>query len=36
MKQPDENMGTVRDLVIHRIDTAKSDINAAENNTRIL
>ena len=30
MKQPDDNIGTVKDLVIHRIETAKSDINSAK------
>ena len=30
MKQHDENIGTVKDLVYHRIETAKSDINSAE------
>lgn len=30
MKQPDDNIGTVKDLVLHRIETAKSDIKSAE------
>lgn len=30
MKQPDENIGTIKDLAMHRIETAKSDIKAAE------
>jgi len=30
LKQPDDNIGTVKDLVIHRIETAKSDINSAK------
>lgn len=30
MKQPDDSIGTVKDLVIHRIETAKSDINSAK------
>jgi len=30
LKQPDNNIGTVKDLVIHRIETAKSDINSAQ------
>ena len=30
MKQPNDNIGTVKDLVWHRIETAKSDINAAK------
>ncbi len=30
MKQPDENIGTVKDLVLHRIETAKSDIKSAQ------
>lgn len=30
MKQPDENIGTIKDLVLHRIETAKSDINSAK------
>lgn len=30
MKQHNDNVGTVKDLVIHRIETAKSDIHSAE------
>lgn len=30
MKQPNDNVGTIRDLVLHRIETAKSDINSAK------
>lgn len=30
MNQPEHNIGLVRDLVLHRIETAKSDINAAK------
>ncbi|MBR6637277.1 MAG: HEPN domain-containing protein [Lachnospiraceae bacterium] len=30
MKQPDDNIGTVKDLVLHRIETAKSDIKSAQ------
>lgn len=30
MKQPEENIGTVEDLVLHRIETAKSDIKSAQ------
>lgn len=30
MKQPDDNIGTVKDLALHRIETAKSDINSAK------
>jgi len=30
LKQPDENIGTIKDLAMHRIETAKSDIKAAE------
>ena len=30
MKQLDENIGTQKDLAMHRIETAKSDIKAAE------
>ena len=30
MKQPDDNRGTVKDLVLHRIETAKSDIKSAQ------
>lgn len=30
MKQPDTNIGTVKDLVLHRIETAKSDIHSAQ------
>lgn len=30
MKRPDDNIGTVRDLALHRIETAKSDINSAK------
>ena len=30
MKQHNDNVGTVKDLVIHRIETAKSDIHFAE------
>lgn len=30
MRQPDSNIGTVKDLVLHRIETAKSDIKSAE------
>ncbi len=30
MKQPDNNIGTVKDLVLHRIETAKSDIKSAQ------
>lgn len=30
MKQPDDNIGTVKDLVLHRIGTAKSDIKSAK------
>ena len=30
MKQRDDNIGTVKDLVNHRIETAKSDIHSAE------
>lgn len=30
MNQPEYNIGLVRDLVLHRIETAKSDINAAK------
>lgn len=29
MEQPSPNMGTRKDLVLHRIQTAKSDLNAA-------
>ena len=29
MRQPDDNIGTVKDLVLHRVETAKSDINSA-------
>ena len=30
MKQTNDNVGTIRDLVLHRIETAKSDINSAK------
>ena len=30
MNQPEQNMGSVKDLVLHRIETAKSDINSAK------
>lgn len=30
MKQPDNGIGTVKDLVLHRIETAKSDIKSAQ------
>lgn len=30
MRQPDDNIGTVKDLVLHRIETAKSDIKSAK------
>lgn len=30
MKQPDNSIGTVKDLVLHRIETAKSDIKSAQ------
>lgn len=30
MKQSDNNIGTVKDLVLHRIETAKSDIKSAQ------
>ena len=30
MKPPDDNRGTVKDLVLHRIETAKSDIKSAQ------
>lgn len=30
MKQPENNIGTVKDLALHRIETAKSDINSAK------
>lgn len=30
MKQPNNNIGTVKDLVLHRIETAKSDIKSAQ------
>ena len=30
MKQSNDNVGTVKDLVLHRIETAKSDIKSAE------
>lgn len=30
MKQPDNNIGTVEDLFLHRIETAKSDIKSAQ------
>lgn len=30
MKQLDDNIGTVKDLVLHRIETAKSDIKSAQ------
>jgi uncharacterized protein (UPF0332 family) len=30
LKQPEENIGTVEDLVLHRIETAKSDIKSAQ------
>lgn len=30
MKRPDDNIGTVKDLVLHRIETAKSDIKSAQ------
>lgn len=30
MKQPDDNKGTIKDLVLHRIETAKSDIKSAQ------
>lgn len=30
MKQPDNNIGTVKDLALHRIETAKSDIKSAQ------
>jgi len=30
LKQPDDNIGTVKDLVLHRVETAKSDINSAK------
>jgi len=29
LRQPDDNIGTVKDLVLHRVETAKSDINSA-------
>lgn len=29
MKQPDNNIGTAKDLALHRIETAKSDIKSA-------
>ena len=30
MNQPEQNIGSVKDLVLHRIETAKSDINSAK------
>ncbi len=30
MRQPDESIGTVKDLALHRMETAASDIKAAE------
>ncbi len=30
MRLPDDNIGTVRDLALHRIETSKSDIKAAK------
>ena len=30
MKQPNESIGTIKDLVLHRIETAKSDIKSAK------
>ena len=30
MKQPENNIGTLKDLVLHRIETSKSDIKAAK------
>lgn len=30
MKQPENNIGTIKDLVLHRLETAKSDINSAK------
>ena len=30
MKQLENNIGTIKDLVLHRLETAKSDINSAK------